>query len=51
MINTLRQKQNGRHFSDDTFKCFFLNENVGTSIEISLKFVLKVQINNITALI
>ena len=27
-FNTLRQRQNGRHFADDTFKYIFLNENV-----------------------
>ena len=27
-FNTLRPRQNGRHFSDDTFKRIFLNENV-----------------------
>ena len=42
-INTLRPRQNGRHFSDDTFKSIFLNENIRISINISLKFVPKVQ--------
>ena len=27
-FNTLRLRQNGRHFADDTFKCIFLNEKV-----------------------
>ena len=27
-VNTLRSRQNGRHFADDTFKCIFFNENV-----------------------
>ena len=27
-FNTLRPRQNGRHFLDDTFKCIFLNENI-----------------------
>ena len=48
--NTLRPKQNGCLFADDTFKRIFLNENVRISIKISLKFVLKVPINNIPAL-
>ena len=48
-LNTLRPRQNGRHFADDIFKCIFLNENVLISIKISLKFVPKGQINNITA--
>ena len=26
-INTLRPRQDGRHFPDDIFKCIFLNEN------------------------
>ena len=38
-INTLRPRQNGRHFPDDIFKCIFLNENVWILIKISLKFV------------
>ena len=38
---------NGRHFPDDIFKCIFLIENVLISINISLKFVPKGQINNI----
>ena len=28
LINTLRPRQNGRHFADDIFKCIFVNENV-----------------------
>ena len=50
-INTFRQRQNGRHFADDTFKCIFFNENVGISIKISLNFVPKGLINNIPALV
>ena len=50
-INTLRPRQNGRHFADDIFKCIFLNENAWISLMISLKFVPKVQINNIPALV
>ena len=50
-INTLRPRQNGRHFPDDNFKCIFVNENVSISIKISLKFVPKGQINNIPALV
>ena len=50
-LNTLRLRQNGRHFADDIFKCIFLNENAWILIEISLKFVPKVQINNIQALV
>ena len=45
-INTLRPRQNGRRFAEDTFKRIFLNENVTISIKISLKFVPKGPINN-----
>ena len=51
IVNTLRPKQNGRHFADDTFKRSFLNENMWISNKISLKFVPKVPINNIPALV
>ena len=40
-INTLRPRQNGRHFADDAFNRVFVNENVRISIELSLKFVPK----------
>ena len=50
-FNTLRPRQNGRHFADDTFKRIFVNENVIILIEISLKFVPKGPINNIPALV
>ena len=43
--------QNGRRFADDTFKCIFLNENVKISIKLSLKFVAKGPINNISAFV
>ena len=51
MINTLRPRQNGRIFADDTFKRIFLNENIRISIKISLKFVPKGPINNIPAMV
>ena len=50
-FNTLRPRQNGRHFPGDIFKCIFLNENVWISIKNSLKFVPKVPINDIPALV
>ena len=50
-LNTLRPRQNGRHYADDIFKCIFLNENVSIVIKISLKFVPKDPINNIPALV
>ena len=51
VINTLRPRRNRRHFADDIFKCIFLNENVWIALKISLKFVPKVRINNIPALV
>ena len=50
-INSLRPRQNRRHFADDIFKCFFLNENEWISLRISPKFVPKVRINNIPSLV
>ena len=47
--NTLRPRQDGRHFAEDTFNRIFVNENVRISIEFLLKFVPKGQINNIPA--
>ena len=49
--DTLRLRQNGHHFTDDIFKCIFLNENVWISLNISLKFVPKVWINNKPAVV
>ena len=51
IFNTLRLKQNGRHFQDDIFKRIFLHENVWISINISLKFVPRGTINNIPTLV
>ena len=42
-VNTLRPRQNDRHFPDNIFKCTFL--------KFSLKFVPKVPIDNILALL
>ena len=50
-LNTLRPRQNGRHFPDDIFKCISLNENVWISLKMSLKFGPKGPINNIPALV
>ena len=50
-FNSLRPRQNGRYFTDDTFKRIFWNENVWISIKISLKFVSKGPINNIPVLV
>ena len=50
-LNTLRPRQNGRHFTDDTFKRIFLNDIVRIPIKISLKFVPKDPVINIPALV
>ena len=50
-VNTLRLRENGRHFQDDLSKCISLNENVWILIKISLKFVPKGPINNNPALV
>ena len=50
-LNTLRPRQNGRHFPDDIFNWIFVNENAWISINISLKFVPSGPINNIAALV
>ena len=51
LINSLRPRQNGRQFGNDTYKCIFLNGNAWIPIKISLKFVPKCRINNILALV
>ena len=51
LLNTLRPRQNGRHFAEDIFKCILLNENVWITIKNSLKFLPKGPINNIPALV
>ena len=50
-VNTLRPRQNGRRFADNTFKRILVNENVIISTKISLKFVPKGLINNIPSLV
>ena len=50
-FNTLRLRQNGRHFPDNIFKCICLNETVWISIKISLEFVPKSPINYSPALV
>ena len=50
-FNTLRPRQNGRHFADNIFKCIFLNENARILLNISLNFAPKFRINDIPALV
>ena len=44
-LDTLRPRQDVRHFPDDIFKCIILNENAWSLIKISQKFVPKGPIN------
>ena len=44
-------RQYGRRFTNDVFKCLFLNEKFGILIQISLQFVPNGPINNIPALV
>ena len=43
-INGLMPKQNDCHFTDDTFKCIFLNEYVRIAIEFSMNLCLVVKL-------
>ena len=51
IINTMRPRQNGRHFANDIFKCIFEDENVWIATKISLSIVRKGSINNIVSLV
>ena len=50
-FNTLRLRQNGWHLPEDISKWIFLNEDVSILIKISLGFVPKGPINNISAMV
>ena len=50
-LNSLRPRQNGRHFTDNVFKCIFFNEDICISINFSLIFVPTGQLNNIALLV
>ena len=50
-FNTLRPRQNGRHFPDDIFKCIFCKENVWIWFSTSLKFVSNGPIDNVPAMV
>ena len=49
-LNTLRPRQNGRRFADDSCKSLFWDENGWISTKMSLNFVTKGPMNNIPAL-
>ena len=44
-------KRNGRHFTDNIFKCISFNEDTWILINVTLKFVAEGQINSIPALV
>ena len=50
-MNTLRLRPNCHHIADEIFECICLNKNVWISLKISLKFVPKVRINTVLALV
>ena len=50
-FNTLRPRQDGRHFADDIFMCVFFNEKCCILIKCSLKYVRKGPIDNNPALV
>ena len=49
LFNTLRPRQDRRHFADDIFTCIFFNENCCILITFSLKYVRKGPIDNNSA--
>ena len=51
LVNILRLRENGRLFADHIFETIFFNENISITINISLKFVPKGEINNISAVV
>ena len=51
LVNSSPPGQNGRHFTDDTFKCISLNENFCILIKRSLKFVHEGPVDNNPALV
>ena len=50
-INTLRPRQDGRHFADDIFMCIFFKDNCCIMNKFSLKYILKGPIDNNPALV
>ena len=47
----MKLKQNGCHFTDNTFKCIFLNENFWILNEVSLKYDLLGLIDNMATFV
>ena len=51
VLKTLRPKQNGYHFADETSTYISVNQNIWILIKISLKFIYRGPINDIPALV
>ena len=51
VFNTLRPRQDGRHFADDIFTCIFFNGNCCILMKFSLKYIRKGPIDNNPALV
>ena len=51
IVDTLKPRQNGHHFADDSFNWIFFNENALISIKIPLKCFPDGPINHIPALV
>ena len=45
-LNSSLREQNGRHFADDIFKCFYMKQNLCILVRILLKFVSKSPIDS-----
>ena len=50
-VNTLKPRQDGRHFAGDIFTGIFFNENCCILIKFSLKYIRKGPIDNNRALV
>ena len=46
ILNSSSSEQNGRHFADNIFKYIFMNKNLRILMQISLKFLSRVAIDN-----
>ena len=51
LLTPLPPGQNDRHFADDIFRCILVNEEFCILIKISLKFVAKTPVDNISTLV
>ena len=51
LVNILRPRKNGLHFTDDIYICILLSKNIRVSIKVSLKFIPKGPIDNMSGLV